>query len=124
VPPSAYPSLSTIRPLYFEELPPEYPVTKSPPFADGGCDFNLDADQKVRRWRIDYDLLSEADAATLDAHVDSAKYAGDAGSAYGFSFTTRSGEALSNVRYDRGGYQRSDPKTWACTRNVTLVKYP
>lgn len=124
MPPSAYPSLSTIRPASFDELPPDYAVTRSPSFADGGCDFNLDADQKIRRWRVVYDGLLASEAATLDAHVDSAKYASDVGSAYAFAFTTRDGEVLANVRYDRGGYERSHTKTWINSRTVTLVKYP
>lgn len=124
MPVSAFPSRATIQPLDEFELQPAYAVTMSPQFADGGRDFNLDADQVIRRWELLFDGHTEAEAATLDAHVDSAKYSDDAGSAYGFNYTTRSGEVLSNVRYDKGGYDRSQSKTYSQRRRVRLIKYP
>jgi hypothetical protein len=123
MPPSAYPSVFTIRPSYFDELPASAAISQSPPFVDGARDFNIDSDQQVRRFILHYGL-TEADAATLDAHVASAAYNEDIGSAYSFEFTTRSGELIAGVRYDRGGYERSHTKVWNQLRTVRLVKYP
>lgn len=124
MPPSAYPTHGTLYRPFEEEQEPTYAVTKSPQFADGGCDFNLDADQKIRRWVIRYIGLTSTEADTVTTHMDSAKYSSEVGSAYGFSFTTRSGEVLSNVRYDRGGYKRTHTKSWNWFVEVVLVKYP
>lgn len=124
MPPGAFPSRATIQPLDEYELQPTYAVTASPQFADGGRDFNLDADQKIRKWVIEYDGHTEAEIAPLDAHVDSAKHSDEAGSAYGFQYTTRWGEVVANVRYDRGGYDRSQSKTYSQRRRVRLVRYP
>jgi hypothetical protein len=124
MPPSAFPTHATLYRPFEEELEPTYAVSKSPQFADGGCDFNLDADQKIRRFVVRYTGLSAAEADTITAHMDSAKYSPEVGSAYGFSFTTRAGEPLSGVRYDRGGYRRTHTKTWNWTVEVLLVKYP
>lgn len=124
MPPGAFPSRVAIQPLDEYELQPTYAVTASPPFADGGRDFNLDADQKVRRWVVEYDGHTEAEVVPLDTHVDDAKYSDDEGSAYGFQYTTRSGEVLSNVRYDKGGFDRSQSKTYSQRRRVRLIKRP
>lgn len=124
MPPSAYPTNGTLYRQFELELEPTYAVSRSPSFADGGCDFNLDADQKIRRFRIRYTGLTAAVADTITAHMDSAKYSPEVGSAYGFSFTTRAGEALSNVRYDRGGYSRTHTRTRNVTVEILLVKYP
>ena len=124
MPPSAFPTHATLYRPFELELEPTYAVTKSPQFADGGCDFNLDADQKIRRWVIRYTGLNASEADQITTHMDSAKYSPEVGSAYGFSFTTRPGEVLSNVRYDRGGYRRTHAKTHNVTVEVLLVKYP
>lgn len=124
MPPSAFPTHATLYRPFELELEPTYAVSKSPQFADGGCDFNLDADQKIRRWILRWTGLTATEADSITAHVDSAKYSSEVGSAYGFDFTTRSGEALSNVRYDRGGYRRTHMKTHINSVEVVLVKYP
>ena len=124
MPPSAFPTHATLYRPFEQEQPKEYAVTVSPPFADGGRDFNLDSDQAVRRFRIRYTGLTASEADTITAHAESAKYNAEMGSAYGFSFTTRAGEALSDVRYDRGGYSRTHVKTWSWAVDVVLVKFP
>jgi hypothetical protein len=124
MPPGAYPTSGTLYRQFEEELEPTYAVSASPQFADGGRDFNLDADQKIRRFVIRYMGLTAAQADLVTAHMDSAKYNPEAGSAYGFDFTTRAAEALSNVRYAPGGYRRTHTKTWSWVVEVMLVKYP
>lgn len=124
MPPSAFPTHGTLYRPFEEEQPKEYAVSVSPPFADGGREFNIDADQAIRRWVIRWGGLTTTEADSITAHVDSSKFSPEVGSAYGFSFTTRSGEALSNVRYDRGGYRRTHTKSWFWAVEVVLVKYP
>jgi hypothetical protein len=124
VPAPAYTPLTTIRPVWMDELPATFAVSVSPAFADGGREFNLDADQKIRRWVIQYAGLTQAEAATLDAHVEATRYYPDGGSAYGFNFTDRDNVTHANVRYDAGGYERNHTKVWSQSRTVRLVKYP
>jgi hypothetical protein len=124
MPPSAYPSRATLLPLFEEELAPSYAVTESAAFVDGGRDHNLDADKKVRRFRLVYDGHTEAEIATLDTHADDAKVSDEASSAYGFNFTTRSGEVVGNVHYSAGGYSRTHSKLHSQRREVNLVKFP
>ena len=125
MPPATFPTDTTLRRVFEMELPSEYPVTVSPRFADGSMDFNLDADVRIRRWRIRYALLTVAQGATLDAHVESAKYSDRTGSAYSFDFTPRGGSLLTNVRYAPGGYSRPDHnKEHQQTRDVLLIQYP
>ena len=122
---SAFPTDAALLRLFEMELPPEYPVTRSPAFGDGGRDFNLDAPVKIRQWRIRYALLSVAQAATLDAHADSARYNSGEGSALSFSFTPRGGSTINNVRYAPGGYNRPEHnKEHAQSREVLLILYP
>lgn len=124
MPPGAFPTRATLQPLDERELQPERMVTRSPQFADGGYDFNLDADTPIRRWEILYDGHTEAEIEVLDDHASNAKYSDEAGSAYGFDYTTRSGELLSDVRFAPGGYERFQSKTYSQGRRVKLVKYP
>lgn len=114
------------RHTIFYEMEPEYSVTTSPPFADGGMDWNLNADVKVRRWVLIYQNISEAEAAILDAHMDEARYSSEGGSGYGFDFREPVSDTLhSSVHYDRGGYERS-PHTRRPiqSRRVLLCKRP
>lgn len=119
-----YPSIVTLEPHYYDELPPSYAVTKSPEFADGGCDHNLDADKKVRRWVLEYMIRTPAQLAALDAHMEAAKYSDEAGSAFGFGFTTLDDEYVENVHYAPGGFERSHTKQHSQRRRVQLIKYP
>lgn len=124
MPVSAYPSIVTTRPVYLDELPGVYQGTRSPMFADGGFDFNLDSDSKTRRWVIRYAGLTKAEADTLMAHAEEARYNEEIGSFLGFNFTDRDGVTHSNVRYAPGGFRRSHTKTWIQTIEVLLIDYP
>lgn len=122
--PTAYPSLSTILPAYFDELEPDAPISQSPEFVDGGADHNIDADTDIRRFVIRYTGLSVAEFATLRAHMVSARYKPNLGSAYGFDFTPRGASVLANVHYDRGGFTYSHTRTHINSVEVHLIKRP
>ncbi len=125
MPASAYPTKATCPRALEYEQPSEYPITTSPRFADGGQDFNLDADVKVRRWVLDHVNITETEAATLDAHVESARYNDGAGSAYAFDFTDRDLVTHVNCRYASNGYERpAHNKKHLQTRRVRLIKFP
>lgn len=110
-------------PLYFELLPEEF-VTGRTIYDDNGADFKLQhGGIGVKRWRLDYDGLTAAQAAILDAHLAAAFYSPDEGSAFGFNFRDRDTAVLySNVHYEK--YEKSHMKTWIQKRSVTLVKRP
>jgi hypothetical protein len=116
--PTAYPASSLPAPTRYTVVPPKYAVTESPDFQDGGRDRNVDADTPVRMFVIEYNTLTVAEAAILDAHYDSAY-----GTALGFNYTEReSGTTYSDVHYE--GYERSRSKSWVQIRKVTLVRRP
>jgi hypothetical protein len=118
MPPSAYPASSLPLPTRYTVAAPEYSVSQSPEFQDGGIDRNLNADTPVRRFIIEYAQLTTAEAAILDAHYDSAF-----GVALGFNYTEReSGTTYANTHYEK--YERSRVKASIQTRTVTLVKRP
>ncbi len=100
------------------------PISQSPEFGDGGCDHNIDADTDTRRFLIRYTGATASEFATLRAHMVSARYKSNLGSAYGFSFTTRAGEVLANVHYDRGGFTYSHTRTHIYSVEVHLIKRP
>lgn len=122
--PSAFPTHATIYRPFEEELEPSAPLTSSPEFTDGAVDVNIDADTDTRRFLIRWTGLTASEFSTLRAHMVSARYRPDVGSGYGFSFTTRAGEALAGVRYDRGGFTYSHVKTHIYSLQVVLVKRP
>lgn len=120
-------------PLYFEMLPETFTVTKTV-YDDGGADFALQSGGVgVKRWVIRYDGLTLAQAALIDAHVATAFYSEDEGSAYGFNFrhhipgtlwSDTSGTLYSAVHYAAGGYKKGHSKTWSQSREITLIKHP
>jgi hypothetical protein len=124
VPVAAFPTHATLYRPFEEEREPDYAVSVSPPFVGGGRDLNLDADLTPREFFIRYTGLTEAEAASITTHAAAAKYSRRDGSAYVFSFTTRAGEVLANVRYAPGGYTRTHNKTWNWTVEVILIKEP
>lgn len=127
---AAYPSpdLSASNPKYgsFISLPDEYQVTTSE-YDDGGRDYALQSGgTPIKIWQIEYPTLTLAQAAILDAHVNSASYSPDKGSARNFSFTDRDTSiTYTGVRYASGGYSRSSHKIkYLQSRSIILVKYP
>jgi hypothetical protein len=111
--------------LYFQLEPEEFVVSRTV-FDDGGADYKLQSGGTgVKRWILKYDGLTAAQAAILDAHVASAFYSEDMGSAIGFNFRDRDTAVLySNVHYAPGGYKKGHTKTWVCSREVILEKRP
>lgn len=115
--PTAFPTVATIRPAYFDEIQPEWGefgqqhADLFPQFA------TLQADQ-VRVFVLRYTGLSASDAAILDAHWASTR------GGLSFTFTQpRTLEVLTGVRY----LERPESdhiKTWAQSRNVKLVLFP
>jgi hypothetical protein len=129
--PSPSVSGSNPIPLFYEELPQEFIVGQTT-YDDGGADFKLQAGGSgVRRWRLDYDGLTLAEAAILDAHLAACFYSSDQGSAVGFNFrahvpgtvwTDTSGTLYSNVHYEK--YETGHSKVWSQKRSVVLIKRP
>jgi hypothetical protein len=122
---AAYPMPAIGGPQYrrFAELEKEYAVTTTGPYQDKGQDFNVDAPGAVRTFQIDYDILTELEAKTLDDHFDSAF-----GTGFPFALTTPtiatpSAESLANVHYKTYSRPPHDIRGLQA-RNIVLVKYP
>jgi len=106
--PTAYPTYLLGGPLHrrlYQETP-EFQTVKGPKFYDGAQDtFNPPGVSPVRRWAIDYEGLTETEAALLDDHYEAAE-----GMHLGFPFTDpRTGIAYTNVKYldyDRPAHNR------------------
>lgn len=118
-------SASNPAPLLFYQLPEQFQIA-STVYADGGRDFMLQAGGNgIKTWVLDYQGMTEVEAAILDAHAYSAKLPeGDGPSAFSFNFRDRDTATLySGVRYLR--YERvPHARKWVQSRRVTLVKYP
>lgn len=111
------------QPLVWYQIPEEFQVGFTQ-YDDGGRDFKLQhGGGGIKRWSLTYDGLTEAQAAILDAHKDSAKINGDGLSANGFNYRDRDGTLYANVRYEK--YERpAHSKKWIQSRNIQLVKFP
>lgn len=123
-PATAFPNRSVITRAYEQELESEEPITKSPDFVDGGCDFNVDADTSVRRWVVRYGVLTASERNTLIAQRKSSKYHPEKGSALGFDFVDRDGVTHAGVRYAPGGFRYTHTKTHINQIEIVLVDYP
>lgn len=85
---------------------------------DGTIDVNVQP-CGIRRWQLEYDGLSESDAAALDNHFNSAN-----GDANDFSFVNpRDSITYTAVRYEKYEVPRH-PRKWALIRRVTLIRRP
>lgn len=119
--PAVFPMPATGGPKYrlFLQQEPEYHVTTSPEYGDGGKDTALRNTTPTRRWVIEYDGLTPAEATTLDDHFDSCY-----GTHLGFGFTDpRTSTVYANVKYDR--YERAaHVKKISLRRRVVLIKRP
>lgn len=92
-------------PAVYYARPPYYAVSYSQPYQDGGRDSNLDADTKTREFVLSYKVMTETEAAILDAHADSAKIDAKGESALEFNFYDKNTSTLySNAHYLR--YER------------------
>lgn len=88
-------------------------------YEDLGMDFNLDSPAVSRGWELQYDFLSESEAATLDAHWETAQVADNAE----FYFTDPYTDVVYNkVRYaPESGYGgKEHVKSWSPKRSVVL----
>jgi hypothetical protein len=114
------------RPDLFYQEPDLYQVAVSE-YDDGGLDFALQAGGAgIKRWVLKYIGLTPTQAAILDAHLASAGYSDQFGSARSFNFRDRdTGILYSNVRYAPGGYVRV-PHTYKQiqSREIILEKRP
>lgn len=123
------PSVSGSNPkpsVFYKLEPDEYQVTESV-YDDGGRDFALQAGgTPIRTWIIDYAAITLAEAAILDAHVNSAGYSPEHGSSISFNFRDRDTTTLySGCRYAAGGYERKSHRNRQVqSRSVKIVKYP
>lgn len=112
-------------PLFFEQQTEEFRVFVTE-YDDGGEDESLQAGGSGKIvWTIKYDGLTQTQAAILDAHVASAFYSSDNGSAYRFNLRDRkTGVLYSNVKYAPGGYVKSHTKDWCQAREIILKRTP
>ncbi len=97
---------------------PEF-LTDIQTYQDGGQDYLLQNDNPIRRWTIEFENLTPDEAATLDAHYESA-----GGRTLGFSFTDpESGITYADVHYER--YDRSNgQKRHIKNRSIRLSRRP
>lgn len=127
MPVAEYPSLTTahtsLYPFSVYPLRPAYQIGFTQ-YDDGGRDFKLqNGGTGILRWIIDYSGLTAAQAATLDAHADSAMLDESGMSAFSFNFRDRdTGTLYSGVRYEvysRPAHTHKDIQS----RHVQLVKF-
>lgn len=104
------------RYTYFDEIEGDW-GEHGQKFPDGNPAHNTIQTAAVRRFIVEWDGLSAADAATLDAHYDS--------TSGGAKFTMvhpRTAESISGCRYE--SYERTEHvKYWAQKRTAKIVKY-
>lgn len=111
-------------PLITYKLPIDYQVSFTE-YDDGGRDFKMQSGGSgIQRWYLFYDGLNEAEAAILDAHVETAKQGVDGMSAFTFNLRDPDTALLySGVRYQ--SFERPVHKLKAIqTRTILLVKFP
>lgn len=123
--PYPIPALSTangIGPVWlkFHQFQPAYAeVTEKHEYEDGGASFQTANDTGPIRWAIEYDGLSAAEVAVLDAHRNDAM-----GEVYGFDLTNpRTSVTYTDVHFDEG-WSEDHQKTWVNSRAVRLIKRP
>jgi len=113
--PSALPT-GGIKFTYFQEIEGEW-GEHGQPFPDGVPNFTTIQTAAVRKFDVEWDGLTEAEAQTMDAHFDS--------TSGGLKFTIthpHTSETITGVRYE--SYNRTEhEKVWAQKRTARLVKY-
>jgi hypothetical protein len=129
------PSVSSSNPipLFFERAQEEFIVNRTI-YDDNGADTALQAGGSgLIVWHIRYDGLTLAEAAILDAHLATAFYSADEGSAYGFNFrhhipgdtwSSTAGTLYANCHYSPGGYSKSHTHTGSQAREIVIEKRP
>lgn len=111
-------------PLVTYKLPIDYQVDFTE-YDDGGRDFALrSGGTGIQRWYLFYDGMTAAEAAILDAWIETVKLGPDGMSAYSANFRDPDTATLyTGVRVE--SYDRPVHKLKAVqTRTVMLVKYP
>lgn len=117
--PSSFPLPSNGGPqyAYFDEMEPDWGGFSSK-FSDGSERFNTIQTVPTRRFVIEWDSLTAAQAASLDAHWESTRG--------GLSFTfvhPRTAEVITGVRYSK--YSRNPHRvSWIQNRSAELMRYP
>jgi len=112
-----YPTRATVYWLKQVAVAPDFePVTNTHQYEDGGMSFNSSDDTGVLMWEIEYDGLTAAQAALLDAHFASAALAND------FSFVDRDGVTFTACHYK--SFEKGWNKIYAQSRKVVLCRYP
>lgn len=103
--------------LILIDVPPEYPALTMKLFKDGGAVYSLPSTNVVERWDLNYDGLSEEDAAILDNHRIEAMDQFES-----FSFRhPRTGILYTNVHYET--YENPGHQIITCqSRHVVLVR--
>ena len=93
-------------------------------YDDGGRDTKQqNGGNGIKRWVLNYAVISAAQAAILDSHAYSAKLTEDGLSMQTFNYRDRDGTLYAGVRYQQ--YERpAHVKTHIQVRNIILVKYP
>lgn len=120
------PSVSGSNPsplLWLPVAPQQFQVDFTA-FDDGGRDFKKQAGGTgILRWSLEYDGLTVALAAILDAHALSASLDQNGLSASGFNYRDRDGTLYSNVHYEK--YEKPPwKKIWCQARKIQLVRFP
>lgn len=111
------PTAGAPRAVYFDEIEPDWGEFGQK-FGDASSRHNTIQTARIRRFTVEWDGLTEAQAQALDAHYEST------GGWMSFTMThPRTGETITGCRYE--GYTRSNHlRVWSQARSAKIVKYP
>lgn len=122
-----YPSLTTIRPSYYNEESPDWMNDKTI-YQDGGADYRTYASTAIRRITILYSSDGGITASEAQQIIDLAndnRYSPQNGSTLTFTFTPRGESAAGGWRFDEGGLVvRRGSKAHIYQLEVRLIKRP
>lgn len=106
---------------YYEPEPDWDGIVYAHTFEDKSQSFNSVSVTPVLMFEIEFNGLTQTEAAIFDAHYNLAS-----GQLHSFPFTDKSGDLHTGVRYAADGYRRSHDghKAWIQNRKIKLVKRP
>lgn len=109
------------RPNKFLALPAEWKINEQV-FDDQSADYNLPFETELRRWRLEWNRISEADAKILDDFYE--RHKSKAYQFYFFDYRAAEGVGIlyDNARITK--YERDHARLWAQKRIVEVTNRP
>lgn len=92
-------------------------VTEDVEYQDGGKNFAENSDTFPRRWLFEYNSLTNAQAAAIDAVYNTYRKANS------FSFTDKNGNVFTDCYFERFNKDHDGHKSWIQKRRFSIVKY-